>query len=189
MLQSGSGLPPGSPLQGQGVRQADSQTLCLPQTKVWETLLPTGSFFKKDPLSISLTQHTRFRWSRRKRTCPKVSGKLGLTAVFTSGVGLLPYRSQKSPQPPRYGTKAGSRGLSVGRGQGCNNAMTPGCSLLFGCKTAILKNAAGTLCNVATFKPPCSSTSVFRSCGSGCPEFSSSLYSQCVRRSHVPGLS
>ena len=33
MLQSGSGLPPGSPLQGQGVRQADSRALCLPRRR------------------------------------------------------------------------------------------------------------------------------------------------------------
>ena len=33
---SGLGQLPGFPLWGWGVRQADSQTLCLPQTKVWE---------------------------------------------------------------------------------------------------------------------------------------------------------
>ena len=32
-----------SPL-GSGVRQADSQTLCLPQTRVWENSPPTGGF-------------------------------------------------------------------------------------------------------------------------------------------------
>ena len=120
---------------------------------------------------------------------PEIPAKLGSTVAYLSGVGLLPYRSQKSPQNLGYGSKSGPEGLSVGRGQGCNNAMTPGCSLLIGCKTAILKNAAGTLYNVASFKPPCSSTSDFRSCGSGCREYSSSLHSQCVRRSHVPGLS
>ena len=112
-----------------------------------------------------------------------------LTVAYLAGVGLLPYRSRKSPQSLGYSSKSGPEGLSVGSGQGCNNATTPGCSLLIGCMFAILKDTAGTLYNVASFKPPCSSTSGFLSCGSGCPEFSSSPHSQCVRRSHVPGLS
>ena len=118
---------------------------------------------------------------------PEIPAKLGSTVAYLSGVGLLPYRSRKSPQSLGYGSKSGPEGLSVGNGQGCNNAMTPGCSLL-GCKFAILKDAAGTLYNVASFILPCSSTSGFRFGGSGCPEFSSSLHSLCVRRFHVPGL-
>ena len=65
----GPGNRPVLPL-GLGLRQADSQTLCLPQTKVWEI-----------PLAGVSSQFSIFR----------------LTVGFSAELGLLLHISRKSP--------------------------------------------------------------------------------------------
>ena len=194
MLQSGSGLPPGSPLQGRGGGRRTAGRSACPVVGATGTPLhfPSSGKFRLYPCSSSPHKgHSPLRGPHllvRELRFLRKTRQTGANFGFSHRMGLLPYRSRKSPQSLGYGSNIGSEGLSVGSGQGCNNAMTPGCNLLIGCKFATLKVAARTLYNVASFKPPCSSTSDFRSCGSGCREFSSSLHSQCVRRSHVPGL-
>ena len=189
----GPGFRPVLPFRGRGCGRRTAGRSACPVVGATGTPLhfPSSGKFRLYPCSSSPHKgHSPLRgphflaWELR---FPRTSRQTGATAAYLSGVGLLPYLSRKSPQPARYGSKSGPEGLSVGSGQGCNNATTTGCSLL-GCKFAILKDAAGTLYNVASFILPCSSTSGFRFGGSGCPEFSSSLHSLCVRRSHVPGL-
>ena len=98
---SGSGLPPGSPLQRQGVRQADSRTLCLPRRRSDGYPLYCGR--------SACLPYVIFRFPRNPR-------KTGANSGFLLVVGLLPYRSRKSPQIPRYGFNGGSQGLpSVGQ--------------------------------------------------------------------------
>ena len=59
MLQSGSGLPPGSPVQGQGVRQADSQTLCLPRRRSDGYTAPFPLIGEIPPVSVLLLSPQR----------------------------------------------------------------------------------------------------------------------------------
>ena len=99
MLPSGSGLPPGSPLQRQGVRQADSRTLCLPRRR-------------SDGCPLHCCQsaclpYVIFKFPRNPR-------KTGSNVGFLSRLGLLPYLFQKSPHIPRYGSNGGSRRVSDG---------------------------------------------------------------------------
>ena len=173
MFKVGLGFRPVLPFRGRGCGRRTARRSACPRLRSGKVLYHRVRFSDYSINFEGYSEKTVKPW---------------LTVAYLSGEGLLPYRSQKSPQSLGYGSKSDPRELSVDRGQGCNNAMTPGCSLLYGCKFAILKDAAGTLYNVATFILPCSSTSGFRSCGSGYPEFSSSRHSQCVRRSHVPGL-
>ena len=190
----GPGFRPVLPFRGRGRGRRTAGRSACPVVGATGTPLhfPSSGKFRLYPCSSSPHKgHSPLRGPPFIGLGIKVPQKIlpnwGQFRLFLPG-GVTTYRFRKSPQSLGYGSNGGSEGFSVGRGQGCNNAMTPGCSLLFGCKFAILKDAAGTLYNVASFKPPCSSTSGFRSCGSGYPEFSSSLHSQCVRRSLVPGL-
>lgn len=194
MLQSGSGLPPGFPLQGQGCGRRTAGRSACPVVRATGTplhfpspgksrLYPYSSFPPQRPFAFAGTPFIGLGIKVPQKPPPN----RGLRRLFLPcGVTTLPL-SKKSKNPPLR-LQLWLTGAEYGRGQGCNNAMTSGCSLLYGYKFAILKNAAGTLCNVATFMLPFSSTSGFRSCGSGCLGFSFSLHSQCVRRSRVPGL-
>ena len=79
------------------------------------------------------------------------------------GVTTLPFPEESANPPLRL--QIWLRKAFGGGDQGCNNAMAPGCSLGFMVSIAILKHAAGTLCNVASFMLPFSTTSGFRFCG------------------------
>ena len=81
-----------SPL-GSGGRQADSQTLCLPQTKVWEFPPPKGGY------------------GRSCKFSQKISAKRGPTVAFPTGWCHCPTRSRKSPHTADSGFTAGTRRL------------------------------------------------------------------------------
>ena len=168
----GPGFRPVLPFRGRGVTGGQPDALLAPD-------LGLGNFsaYRRVFNSYGMS----FRVSLK--TSPN-GGNSGLS--LRGGVTTLPFLEKSAS--PRLRLQHWLTGAKFSRGQGCNNARTPGYSLVFVVRIAILKNAAGTLCNVASFMLPFSSTSGFRSCGSGCQEFSSSPHSQCARRSHVPGL-
>lgn len=85
-----------SPL-GLGVRQTDSQTLCLPQTEVWESLSSSGDFSHPTAPDFKVASKWAENWG--DSGCPPP-------------VGLLPYLFRKTPQTARYAFKSGSQGHS-----------------------------------------------------------------------------
>ena len=188
----GLGFRPVLPFRGRGCGRRTAGRSACPVVGATGTPLhfPSSGKFRLYPCSSSPHKgHSPLRgphllvWEFR---LPRNPRQTGANFGFSYRMGLLPYRSQKSPQSLGYGSKSDPRGLSVDRGQGCNNARTPGCSLAFIVGIAVLKNATGTLCNVATFMLPFSSTNDFRSCGFEFPECFSLLRSRYAYRFPVP---
>ena len=164
MVEVGSGFRPVLPFRGRGASGGQPDALLAPDLGLGAFAAYGQLFQKRTSVIIPYSAHL-LHLGLPERDMPQKQRETGVKVGLSlwGGVTTLPF-PEKSTNPSLR-LQIWLTGVEYGRGQGCNNARTPGCSLVFIVRIAILKNAAGTLCNVASFMLPFASTSGFRSCG------------------------